>query len=183
MADPELEEAVGLMGMNWEDVDELFQKALVTNLEDLYEIGASDNFDYRLLLGSEDCKLYADSILRSRGFVAYLRNTLRVDMDADEEAVQAREWSTIRPLIRLNGLRRCITRELYDLPIFHALMDAGEVLFMEMRAHARGLPPPMPAASAPITPPAPALSSSPAVESKPSTPRIRRRLPTKHTPL
>ena len=36
MADPELEEAVGLMGMNWEDVDELFQKALVTNLEDLY---------------------------------------------------------------------------------------------------------------------------------------------------
>ena len=173
MADPELEEAVGLMGMNWEDVDELFQKALVTNLEDLYEIGASDNFDYRQLLGSEDCKLYADSILQIRGFVAYLRNTLRVDMDADEEAVEAQEWSTIRPLIRLNGLRRCITRELYDLPIFHALMDAGEVLFMEMRAHARGLPPPIPAASTPITLPAPALSSSPAVGSvnlSPTTP-------------
>ena len=105
MADTELDEAVGLMGMNWQDVDELFQKALVTSLEDLYEIGASDNFDYRQLLGSEDCKMHAKSILRIRGFVAYLCNTLWVDMDADEEAVKARVWSTIRPLIRLNGLR------------------------------------------------------------------------------
>ena len=106
MADTELEEVVGLMGMNWEDVDELFQKAMVTNLEDLYEIGVSDNFEHRQLLGSEDCKMYAEAILRIRGFVAYLRNTLRIDMDPDEEAVEAREWSNIRPLIRLNGLRR-----------------------------------------------------------------------------
>ena len=109
--------------------------------------------------------MYAKSILRIRGFVAYLRNTLRIDMDADEEAVKARVWSTIHPLIRLNGLRQCITRELYDLPIFHALMDAGEALFMEMRTHARGLPPPMPATPAPVTPPAPAPASSPAVGS------------------
>ena len=67
MADTELEEVVGLMGMNWEDVDELFQKAMVTNLEDLYEIGVSDNFEHRQLLGSEDCKMYAEAILRIRG--------------------------------------------------------------------------------------------------------------------
>ena len=140
MADTDLEEAVGLMGMDWEDVDDLFQKALVTNLEDVFEIGVNDNFDYRQLLSPKDGKIYAESILRIRGFIVYLCNTLRIDMGASAEAVAARTWPTIRPRIRPNSLRRCIIRQTKDLPLFIALMDVGEELFREMRARARGLP-------------------------------------------
>ena len=143
MADTDLEEAVGLMGMDWEDVDDLFQKALVMNLEDLYEIGASDNFDYRQLLGPEDCKIYAESILRIHGFFVYLRTTLRIDMDLTEEATAAQDWSTLRLRIRSNSLRRCIIKETKDLPLFIALMEVGEETFREMRARARGLPSPI----------------------------------------
>ena len=115
----------------------------MTNLEDVYEIGANDNFDYRQLWGPEDSKIYAESILRIRGFVVYLRNTLRIDMGASAEAVVARTWSTIRPRIRLNSLRRSIIRETKDVPLFIALMEVGEEPFREMRARARGLPSPI----------------------------------------